>query len=152
VDGAAVIARWKFAQQDFDPDTAAEGPGQRWTRTDLTGEEPVEREMVEIHGTGGRAALLTADGQMYAVVGLNAHAAPPYLDPFTPDGGGTETLDTLELHAADGPEHVPRFRRDIAFQAAEHFMSEYAMEYSDREDWMDSLGIPTDGDGGGQDE
>lgn len=71
-----------------------------------------------------------------------------YLDVYTPDGAGTQTRDALEIRLADAPEHVPRFPREQAFQTAEHFMSEYAMEYSDREDWMNALGLTEDGDGG----
>jgi hypothetical protein len=127
-------------------------PDGRWTRV----ENHVRRKVWEGYarrvvletdrplGRGWRTYMELSGGAIqYPVPVQNV-----YLDPYTPDGGGTRTQDALELHAADTPEQVPRLTRERAFQAAERFMSEYAMEYSDREDWMNSLGLTEDGEDG----
>jgi hypothetical protein len=112
VDHAAVIARWKFAQQDFSPDTAPEVPVKRWTRTDLTGEEPVEREQVKINGTADRTTLITEDGQVFAVADWTATDDPPYLYLLVIDGEPEERrwmsmgpVQSVERYGAE-----PRYR------------------------------------------
>lgn len=112
VDTAAVIARWKFAQQDFSHDTAPEVPVKRWTRTDHRGEEPVEREMVKIRGTADRSTLITEDGQTYAVVDWRATEDPAYLYLLVIDGEPEDrrwmSVGPVQSVERYGPE--PRYR------------------------------------------
>lgn len=113
VERAAVIARWKFAQQDFSPDTAPEVPTKTRRWTDHTGEESVEKTEVKIRGTADRSTLITEDGRKYAVVDWTATDDAPYLylmviDSEDPDERRWTSLGRVQSVERYGPE--PEYR------------------------------------------
>lgn len=112
VDGGAVIAKWPFAQADFDPTRHDEIPTKRREWVGLT-DECDERTTVTIDGAGMRTTLATADGSRYAIVDWSKTDDPAYLyllviDSDQPDQRRWDTVGEVTHVERYGPE--PEYR------------------------------------------
>lgn len=113
VDRAEVIAKWPFAQADFDPKRHPEIPTKQRTWAGHTAGEGEKQPEIQIDGTAMRTTLETEDGRRYAVADWTATDDPPFLymlviDSDRPGERRWDRVGQVQSVERYGPEPVYR--------------------------------------------